>query len=142
LDTHDHLEQFIYEINISAGAASIGVNTGAFQDDDYLHFSVNVDNPANLAEMRLQFDVADGTFLDNYYFTAVRPSDLVSATTAATPITLLAATQSILSETNTYTGAGKLNLTPSTPSVAGDAQWTEIWLPIRALTRIGGDPNQ
>jgi len=141
-DSHDDMVQRVYEINISAGAASIGVNTGAFQDDDYLHFSVNVDNPANLAEMRLQFDVADGTFLDNYYFTGVRPSDLVSATTAATPITLLAATQAIISETNTYQGAGALNLTPSNPSVAGEGQWTEIWIPIRALTRIGGDQTK
>jgi hypothetical protein len=141
-DSHDDMVHRVYEINISAGAASIGVDTGAFQDDDYLHFSVLVDNPANLAEMRLQFDVSDGTFLSNYYFTGVRPSDLVAATTAATPITLLAATQAILSETNTYQGAGKLNLTPSTPSVAGEGQWTEVWLPIRALTRIGGDQTK
>jgi len=141
-DSHDDMVHYVYEINISAGAASIGVNTSAFQDDDYLHFSVNVDNPANLAEMRLQFDVSDGTFLDNYYLTGVRPSDLVSATTAATPITLLAATQAIVSETNTYQGAGALNLTPSNPSVAGEGQWTEIWIPIRALTRIGGDQTK
>jgi hypothetical protein len=141
-DSHDDMVHYVYEINISAGAASIGVNTSAFQDDDYLHFSVNVDNPANLAEMRLQFDVSDGTFLSNWYFTGVRPSDLVSATTAATPITLLAATQAIVSETNTYQGAGALNLTPSNPSVAGEGQWTEIWIPIRALTRIGGDQTK
>jgi hypothetical protein len=141
-DAHDDQVQYVFEINITAGAASIGVDTGAFQDNDYLHFSVNVDNPANLAEMRLQFDVSDGTFLSNYYMTGVRPSDLVAATTASTPITLLAATQAIVSETNTYQGAGALNLTPSTPSVAGDGQWTEIWLPISALTRIGGDQTK
>ena len=141
-DSHDDMVHYVYEINISAGAASIGVDTGAFQDDDYLHFSVNVDNPANLAEMRLQFDVADGTFLSNYYFAGVRPSDLVTATTATTPITLLAATQAALSETNTYQGAGQLNMSISTPSVAGDSQWTEVWMPIRALTRIGGDQTK
>ena len=141
-DSHDDMVHRVYEINISAGAASIGVDTGAFQDDDYLHFSVNVDNPANLAEMRLQFDVSDGTFLSNYYFAGVRPSDLVSATTAATPVTLLAATQAIISETNTYQGAGKLNVQMSTPSVAGEGQWTEVWMPISALTRIGGDQTK
>jgi hypothetical protein len=141
-DSHDDMVHRVYEINISAGAASIGVGTGAFQESDYLHFSVLVDNPANLAEMRLQFDVSDGTFLSNWFMTGVRPSDLVSATTATTPITLLAATQAIVSETNTYQGAGQLNLTTSTPSVAGEGQWTEVWIPISALTRIGGDQTK
>jgi hypothetical protein len=34
-DSHDDMVQYVYEINISSGAASIGVDTGAFQDDDY-----------------------------------------------------------------------------------------------------------
>src|SRR5882724_643275 len=141
-DSHDDMVQYVYEINISSGAASIGIGTGSYQESDYLHFSILTDNPANLNEARLQFDVSDGTFLSNYYYYAVRPSDLVPATTATVPITQLAAIQSIVSQTTTEQNAAALGLSLSGPSVAGKGQWTEIWIPISELTRIGGDQTK
>jgi hypothetical protein len=139
-DSHDDMVHYVYEINISAGAASIGVDTGAYQEDDYLHFSVLTDDPTNLIELKLQFDVADGTFLDNYYYTSVRPSDLVPVT--ANTVSQLGAIQSIVSQTQTNQEAQAVGLNISNPSVAGDGQWTEIWIPISELTRIGGDQTK
>src|SRR5439155_9590966 len=53
-DSHDDMVQYVYSINISAGAASIGIGTGSYQESDYLHFSILPDNPANRNEARLQ----------------------------------------------------------------------------------------
>ena len=139
-DSHDDMVHYVYEINISAGAASIGVGTGAFQESDYLHFSVLTDNPVNLAEMKLQFDVSDGTFDSNYFYYSVRPSDLVPATDNT--LSQLGAIQAIIAETTTNQQAYDLGLRMSTPSVAGEGQWTEVWVPISGLTRIGGDQTK
>jgi hypothetical protein len=141
-DSHDDMVHRVYIVNISAGAASIGVNTGAYQEQDYLHFSILTDNPADLIEARVQFDVADGTFLTNYYYYAVRPSDLVPATTNTAPLTQLGAIQSIVAQTETEKNAGAIDLAISSPTVAGQGQWTEIWIPISELTRIGGDQTK
>lgn len=140
LDAHDDMVQYVYEINISAGAASINVNTGAFQESDYLHFSLLVDDPSDLEEAKLQFDVSDGTFASNYYYYSVRPSDLVNA--AANTLTQLGAMQAIIAETQTNQQAEDLGLRISSPSTAGIGQWTEVWVPISGLTRIGGDQTK
>jgi hypothetical protein len=142
-DAHDNMWHYVYEINITQGAQALNLaNIGAYQVNDYLHFSINVDNPANLIELRFQIDVADGTFQDNYYYYSVRPSDLVAATTATAPTTQLAATQAINMEGLVNEQADHQNMFISAPTVAGSAQWTEIWTPISGLTRVGGDETK
>ena len=139
-DAHDDQVQYVFEINITAGAASIGLDTAAYQEDDYLHFSVNVSDPTKLAEIKLQFDVSDATFQSNYYYYSVRPSDLVPVT--ANTVSQLGAIQSIVSQALTNKQAQAQGLNISSPSVAGAGQWTEIWIPISELTRIGGDQTK
>lgn len=139
-DSHDDMVHRVFTINISAGAASIGINTGAFQVSDYLHFSVNVSSIENLVELKLQFDVSDGTFSSNYYYASVRPSDLVPV--AQDTVTQMGAVQAVMQETAIAAGGQTQNMQLSFPTVAGESQWSEIWLPISGLTRIGGDPTK
>jgi len=139
-DAHDDMSTRIYDINISQGAASIGVNTGAFQVGDYLHFSVLVSAIEDITEIKLLFDVSDGTFNSNYFYVSVRPSDLVPAT--QNTVTQLGAVQAIMQETTAATVGHGGDLQLSVPSVAGESQWSEIWIPISGLTRVGGDPTK
>jgi hypothetical protein len=140
MDSHDDQGHYVYEINISQGAASIGINTGIYQVEDYLHFSVLVDQLQNLTELKLQFDISDGTFNSNYYYYSVRPSDLVPAT--QNTVTQLGAIQAVMQETQVNAQTLPLNLSISQPTVAGASQWSEIWTPISGLTRVGGDATK
>jgi hypothetical protein len=139
-DSHDDMVQYVYEINITSGAQALALNTGAFQADDYLHFSINIDNLANLTEVKLQFDVGDGTFKSNYYEYSVRATELAGV--AANTVTQLGAVQAVVQETQVNEQAGHQNMNISAPTVAGSSQWSEIWTAISGLTRVGGDATK
>lgn len=141
-DAHDDMAHSVYEINITEAPNNpvIGASTGAYQEDDYVHFSVKLDNPNLLNEMKLLFDVGDGSFTQNYYYYAVRPSDIVPA--SSNTVTQLAAAQAILQQDEISAAARAAGLAISAPSVAGASQWSEIMFPIAALTRVGGDQTK
>jgi len=119
----------------------------SFQPDDYVHISVKVDNLSNLNEIRLQFDVGDGSYTQNYYYYAIRPSDLALATAATNPITQIAAAQTVAQRSSIDTqvseaafNAGIVFSGQQTPP--GSNQWAEISFPISALTRVGDDQTK
>lgn len=144
MDSHDDFAHSVNEINLTSTpiSPSIGASTGAFTGDDYLHFSIKLDNPQNLIEARLMLDVSDGTFQSNYLYASVDQSAFVGATLAAPINTSQAAVQTTL-QTQAIDEASKgTGLSPPLQTVAGANQWTEIWIPISELTRIGGDQTK
>jgi hypothetical protein len=138
-DAHDDMYHKVFEINITQAAISpsIGGSTGAYDDQDYLHLSILTDNPTAFEEMRLQFDVGDGSFSQNYFYVSVSPNQLIPAT--ADVATTLATIQATLQQDAVTDAAQQSGLTAPMPSVPGANQWTEIWIPIGGLTRVGGD---
>ena len=131
---------------------------GTPQQDDLVHVSLLVNTPANVTELKLLFDVGDGTFTQNVLYYAVRVSALQAA--FANSITQLTAVQtvaqqdlvsslpgrqySIDSEGNPVdTGAIEATQpSASTESATGSSQWTEVIFAISDLTRIGDDQTK
>lgn len=120
----------------------------SFQDKDYIHLSIQIDNPLNLIACRLGFDVSDGTFTKDYYYYEIRPSDLQGALTgvSATQLTQLAAAQLLgqRSKIDAVNEAAFNNEIFSTSGsqllvAGGNPLWTEIIFPISAMTRVGSD---
>jgi hypothetical protein len=142
------------EINISAFKPIFIIPSSqgyAFQDDDYLHLSILIDNPNNLISCRIGLDVSDGTFTKDYYYYEIRPSDLQGALTgsSATQLTQLAAAQllgqrsSIDSEQATaYNNEIFSNSGGQLLAGGGTPLWTEIVLPLSKFTRVGNDQTK
>lgn len=53
---------------------------GVSTDDDLLNLWINVSDPAAIKEIKLMFDVGDGTFTQDYYWKAISPDTLQAAT--------------------------------------------------------------
>lgn len=138
LDSHDDMTQFVYEINItSAPSNPVLSSVGAFQEDDYVHFSLKVSDLTKLTEAKILFDVGDGSFTQNFYYYSVRPSDIVAAVNNAT--TQLSLAQILLQRKAIAEEAMGKNESIPADSVAGNNQWSEIWFPIAEFIRVGGD---
>lgn len=111
-----------------------------FQAQDYLHFSINIDNLSNLAEMKLLIDVGDGSFTENFYFYAVRPSDIqagVANTLTQLGVAQLYSQRQAIEEEDQAQGVAA-----STPTPPGSTQWAEILVPIAELIRVGNDQTK
>jgi hypothetical protein len=117
----------------------------SFQPDDYIHFSLKVSALVNLTEMKILFDVGDGSFTGNFYFYSVRPSDI--AASVANTLTQLAAAQiieqrAVIDQENIALAHNQGRSSSSAQTGPGDHQWSEIKFPISALTRVGEDQNK
>lgn len=138
------------------------------QQDDYVHLSVRVSDVTLLTNIRLLFDVGDGSFTQNYFYYDIQP-DALSAAVAGTQSQLGAAmtaqqqsdARSVLSDAGgdvlpTVNPSGArlpgliapdiggvgANINPSGTATLGASQWTEIMFPIRAFTRVGNDQSK
>lgn len=83
------------------------------QQDDYVHFSVNIDDLTKLVNAIITFDVKDGAadyVTDTYYYV--------------------------------ITASSILGFTPSNYSPSPTSQWTEVMFPISALIRVGSDATR
>lgn len=111
------------------------------QQDDYIHLSVQVSDPTLLTELKLIFnvDAADTSFTENVYYYSIRPSDLVQVATG-TQTQLEAILAGAIA--GVISNASPPGETPPSQSEAGPAQWTEIIIPISALTRLGNDNSR
>jgi hypothetical protein len=124
-------------------AASPFVSGGSsFQPDDYVHISINIGTLGSITEIKLLFDVGDGSFTQNFYYYTLRPADLAAA--IANTITQLAAAQEVSQRSaideEAAIAANNYGATFSgAQSASGAAQWTEILFPISQLTRVGND---
>jgi len=140
-----------YQVTTGIGTLSqsaVGIFVSAavsFQPDDYISVGIYVDNLANLTEMKILFDVGDGSFTQNFYYYTVRPSDIAAAVANAS--TQLASAQSVIQravidEENAAAAGGQLQTASSSQLTPGSGQWTQIVFPISALTRVGGDDTK
>jgi hypothetical protein len=57
--------------------------------DDTIVFYAQVDDPQNIVELKIAFDVGDGTFTQDYYWKSVRPPSWQPAATGALPSSLV-----------------------------------------------------
>lgn len=117
----------------------------SFQPEDYIHMSVNIDNPANLTEMKVLFDVGDSTFTRNYYYYSVRQNDIVAG--ISNQLTQLGVAQLVSQRASIdqeqAVESGNQGFTSSSAQTAtGESQWSEILFPINALTRVGNDQTK
>lgn len=140
--------------------------------DDYFHISFNVSDPTQLATtqpaIRVMFDVNNGAanFTDNFYYFEVSASDLtqaVAGTQTQLGATVLSAQRQILrGGLNTIAQVGTdVNVAPSLDigppnavpdtvdfgsageqTTTGLAQWTEVFIPLTNLTRVGNDSTR
>jgi hypothetical protein len=137
---------------IGSGIAVVG---GTPQTNDYLHFSIKLDDLSDMTYLRLQIDVGDGSFTQNYYYYEVRPSDLTPALgdlTLLTPgtQTQLAAAQAVAQRALIEQQIAEANpslphsivTNPGTQTSSGVNQWTEVLVPISSLTRVGDDQTR
>jgi hypothetical protein len=116
----------------------------SFQPEDYLHISLNIDNLANLTEIRFRIDVSDNTYTKNYYYFSIRPNDIQLALAATTPASQLSVAQTLIQNAEIDAlkaqAANNQQATNSgAQTVTGSSQWSEILFPLSAMTRVGND---
>jgi hypothetical protein len=51
----------------------------SFQPDDYIHISIKHGDLQNINEIKILFDIGDGTFTQNFCYYTIRPSDLADS---------------------------------------------------------------
>lgn len=139
-----------YQVTSGIGTQSLPFTPFAsldasYGEDDYIHLSINVDVLANLNEMKVLFDVGDGSFTENFYYYTVRPSDLVAGIDNS--LTQLAVAQIItqratIDEEEAATANNQGTTSSSAQTSPGDGQWSEIVFPVSALTRVGDDQTK
>ena len=117
----------------------------ALQVDDYISVGINVDNLANLTEVKFMIDVGDGSFSENFYYYTIRASDIAQA--VANNVTQISAAQtvsqrSIVDEENSIESGGQGVTYSGSQTVPGSGQWTQIFFQIREMTRVGGDTTK
>ena len=136
-------------ISTQTSTTSIGspfvLSNFSFQEDDYIHFSINIESLALLTECKLLFDVGDGSFTENFYYYTVRQSDVEDSTQNV--LTQLGAAQLVsqratIDEEQTAAANNQLSTSSSAQTTPGDGQWAEIVFPISALTRVGNDQTK
>lgn len=131
------------------------------QPSDEIHLSVRLDIPANLIEGRIYFDVdsSEHDFTQNYYYASFQPSQLTPAV-ASTSTTQAAINDSIANaQTDAYNASNPAGyyqqvlgaqgdsvpvVLPSASPQAGtgDSQWTELFIPLSSLIRVGTDSSR
>lgn len=116
----------------------------SFQPDDYIHFSLKTDFLANLTEMKILFDVGDGSFTQNFFFYSVRPSDIaagVQNVQTQLGVAQIVDQRRIIDEERAITAYNQHRTASSAQTEPGDHQWSEIFIPIKELTRVGEDQS-
>lgn len=117
-----------------------------FQPDDYISFGFKIiDAPQNLVEMKLLFDVDDGTFTKNFYYYTVRASDLAAAiANAATQLAIAQtfAQRAIIDEENAIASGNQGVTFSGAQGPTGVNTWIQILFPISELTRVGTDQTK
>lgn len=149
VNSGDGLISSLIETSVAVGIGTIqqalpvnpfvqGIGGGTLpQQDDYIHASIYVDNAANLNEIRLIFNVdseSSPTYVRNILYYAIQPSAFAGVE-ANTETQVEALLGELIQSTS---GVADL----PEPTVGGQGQWTEVMIPLTALTRLGGDQNR
>ena len=119
----------------------------SFQEDDYIHLSVLVDVLANLTEIKIIFDVNNGSadFVSNAFYYTIRPNDIVGGianTLTQLGVAQIVSQRALVDEEVAAEAGNQANTASSAQTATGNSQWSEIKFPISALTRIGNDQSR
>lgn len=141
------------------------INGRPLTTDDWMHISLLFDNLDNLSDVRILLDVDNTTndFTHNFYYADITANVLQQASSGAAAVvtagsTALQATgtqaqlQALYAQAEEYAAAGnyveaaalqntisQLNAQINAQLVTGASQWSEIFVPLSALTRVGND---
>lgn len=118
-----------------------GSNNTFPQQDDYIHFSLNVSDPTQLIQILVMFNLDAQNFTDNVLYYAVRPSDFAAVLSGNDNNTVLS--EILQAAENEIIGS----LAPAGQGVpvqtsVGASQWLEVMLPVSSLTRLGNDQTR
>ena len=108
----------------------------SYRTYDYIHISILCNLYENLNEVKFAIDVSDGTFEKDFYYYALRPSDIQGA--IANTLTQLGAAQ-IAAQRDIIDQESKVRgqSTSSLPLFPGDGMWCDVFIPISQLQRYG-----
>lgn len=152
-------------INLVGALALLTSNSRPIQPDDEIHISLRFDNPANLLEAKLMFDIDANTndFTRNYLYYSIQPNLLTRAlqntTTTATEIQRILQQQQMNQQ---YGGSYNspllppwllpiengpdlppyeppFDLTPPDQTTPGNNQWSEVVIKVSDLLAVGAD---
>lgn len=116
-----------------------------YQPDDYISFGFKIDVPTNLTEMKLLFDVDDGSFTKNFYYYTVRATDLAGALSNAFTQLAIAQTvtqRALIDEENAIAEGNQGVTFSGAQGPTGVNTWIQIFFPISELTRVGTDQTK
>jgi hypothetical protein len=136
----------------------MGVNGRPITDEDYVHVSIAIDNPANVAEVHFLLDIdaqGNNDFQHNYFYYVVRQNDfqsvaqgtqtsiggLLDALTAQIASTYPVEKDKIQYAQNPYPAyqQPEFGIPVSDQLGAGMGQWFEAIFKVSDLTRVGSD---
>lgn len=109
----------------------------SYRPDDLLHISVMASDLSCINEMKILFDVSDGSFTTDYYYYTFRPSDIqagVQNTLTQLGVASIASQRQTIDEEAAAHGTPS---TSSTPLMLGSGSWSDIYFPISSLLRVG-----
>lgn len=153
--TSDNSSQTIWITKTQSIDLSKFVTAGDSTDSDFIAIYLAVNNPQDLTEVRVMFDVDPSTndFAHNFYWTSVVSSLITLPSTGAQTAvqglsTVISSPQSYVSPLPPALAGNPLDDTSSlidslSPSVlpAGTNQWIQILVPKSQFTRVGTNPN-
>lgn len=150
----DAIRSLALNVNANVGIATytqaLAVNpfvsgTQSFQPDDYIHISIKHGNLVSVAEMKILFDVGDGSFTKDFYFYTIRPSDLrdaVNNTQTQLAAAQIALQRAVIDQEKIALSRDQGRTASSAQIGPGDLQWSEIFFRISDLTRVGDNGNR
>jgi hypothetical protein len=113
----------------------------SYRPDDYVHFSLAVDDYSKINEIKLLFDVSDGTFTADYYFYSFRPNDIMAG--IQNNLTQLGVAQLSAQRTTIDDEAAVRGSTSSSAEfLPGAGQWSDLYIPLSQFIRVGGDQTR
>lgn len=154
--------QTIYQV-YTEGDAGVGINTitsggfstfnpfafsgTSFQDDDYIHVAIWMQDSTALIEAKILFDVdvagasASTAFTLNFYYASIRPADFVNGidnTLTQLGSAQLAAQRATIDQEVHAQG----KILSSDQANPGAGQWSHIFLRISDFVRVGNDQTR
>ena len=119
----------------------------SFQPDDYCHFGIQCQYLENINEIKIIFDVNNGTadFTSNAYFYTIRPSDIqagIQNTLTQLGVAQIVAQRALIDEEKAVAVNNQGTTVSSGQTMPGDGQVSQISFPISSLTRIGTDETR
>lgn len=114
----------------------------SFRPEDYIHISV-ICGPGIqfLLEIKLLLDISDGSFTKDYYYYTLRPSDIeagISNNLSQLGVAQLSAQRETIDQEAALHGQTASSL----ENAAGLNAWSDIFIPISKLIRVGSDQTK